>query len=441
MRRNQLHIRNSCVVAGIILLLFSATGCDMDFTNPNAASEEQVLTTREGISAYAVGLQQYYATSAMWYIVLAPGVTSREVACARSFSWRILLEEGGPGLTTDNGEVLELWARLYHVVGMAEGLTENAPKVGLPSGTQSGILALANLFKAMSLGYIAQAWEQAPVNIEKRSKAEYKPRQEVFLESIRLLDEALQLINTTPPSSEFNSSILGSGFNLTNTIHAYRARFNLLAGRYQEALNAANLVNLTAKSVFNYTDRSTNPIYNQVVINKYYAPLDNMGVPAAEAGDGRLAFFLKSANKLSVPKNYPIDDIKGFFDEITKQIPAYLPGEMRLIKAEAYVRLGNPAAAIDEINAIRTKTIAQDPFGIGASLPAYSGATTTSDLLTEIYRQRCAELYLTGMRWEDSRRFGRPGPSSASPERNRDFYPYPMQERNNNPHTPPDPGI
>lgn len=441
MKRNHKRIRDSILVVGIVLFMFSATTCDMDFTNPNAASVNQVLTTSEGIIADAVGMQQYYATTAMWYIILAPGVTAHEVACNRTFTWRIMLEDGGTGLTTDNGEVLELWSRLNHVVGMAAGLTNNASNVGLAEGTKSGILALANLFKAMSLGYLIQAFERAPIDVDLDGKAQFKPREEVLTEAIRLLDDAIQLITTTPPSSEFTSKILGSGFDLTNTIHAYRARYNLLAGRYQEALSAANMVNLTAKSVFTYTDRSNNPIYTQLVINKYYAPLDNMGTPLIAANDGRLAFYLIPANLLSAPKNYPVDNIKGFFNLITGPIPVYLPGEIRLIKAEANVRLGNPTAAVAEINAIRTKTPSQDPFGIGASLPAYSGQTTTAALLTEIYSQRCAELYLTGMRWEDSRRLGRPSPNDANPERNRNFYPYPFQERSNNANTPPDPGI
>jgi hypothetical protein len=64
---------------------------------------------------------------------------------------------------------------------------------------------------------------------------------------------------------------------------------------------------------------------------------------------------------------------------------------------------------------------------------------TSSALLTEIYRQRAAELYLQGLRWEDSRRLGRPGPPTSLDERNRNFWPYPDQERRNNPNTPANP--
>ncbi|MDZ7682937.1 MAG: hypothetical protein U5J63_14780 [Fodinibius sp.] len=57
-------------------------------------------------------------------------------------------------------------------------------------------------------------------------------------------------------------------------------------------------------------------------------------------------------------------------------------------------------------DALRTKQPSQDPFGLGADLPAYSGPETDEALFEEIYQQRSAELYLTGMRFEDMRRLG-----------------------------------
>jgi hypothetical protein len=112
---------------------------------------------------------------------------------------------------------------------------------------------------------------------------------------------------------------------------------------------------------------------------------------------------------------------------------------MILIRAEAHVRLHEFGSAVAEIDSIRTKTAAQDPLGLGADLPSYSGAETEEALLTEIYRQRAAELYLQGLRLEDSRRLGRPGPPASLEERNRNYYPYPDQERRNNPNTPANP--
>jgi hypothetical protein len=62
-------------------------------------------------------------------------------------------------------------------------------------------------------------------------------------------------------------------------------------------------------------------------------------------------------------------------------------------------------------------------------------------VLLEILRNRDIELAFQGFRLADSRRFGRPGPGSTSAERNRNFYPYPRTERENNSSTPADPAL
>ena len=67
------------------------------------------------------------------------------------------------------------------------------------------------------------------------------------------------------------------------------------------------------------------------------------------------------------------------------------------------------------------------------------------ELLEEIYKNRSIELFLTGMRFEDSRRFhpnfAVPSAANTTNERNRNFYPYPSIERENNKNTPSDPSI
>jgi len=424
------------LISSLILLLL-ISGCSLNIENPNSPTEEKAVTTKDGIFSIAVGLQQFWATSALGSIILTTGVTSRELAINTTFYNLIELEAGGSSLPNTNTNVAGLWSNLYRVIYMADLLINNAPNVPMEEGTRSGIMALAYLFKAMALGNLAQNFEKLPLNATGTDV--FVDRQKAFTEAISLLNKALQTITTTPPSSEFSSKILGSGFDLINTIKAYKARYNLFAGFYQEAINSANEVNLTAKSVFSYSTLYPNPVYVNVNQLKYYAPRDSFGTPVTEANDKRLSFYLKPADRLSNPNGYKIDDLTGFFTSLTSPIPAYLPGEMNLIKAEAYIRLGDLSSAVNYINLVRTKKPSDDPFGVGADLPPYSGPVNTNALLEEVYRQRCAELFLMGLRLEDSRRLGRPGPPASLVERNRNFYPYPQNERINNPNTPADP--
>ncbi|WP_223860899.1 RagB/SusD family nutrient uptake outer membrane protein [Spirosoma validum] len=426
----------------LVIAALSMAGCKLDITNPNGPTDAQVLTTRDGMITLSIGMRQFYSTSGLESLILTPGTTAKEVKGITTFTNIQELEAGGTGLPTFNGNVLNLWLRLLRVMGMAEDIIANAPTVLAGDPTmRSGVMAHANLFKAMALGGLATAFEQMPLQTNRNGQVTFSDRKAALAEAIRLLDEAVTLVTATPPSATFASQVAGTDFDLINTIQAYRARYNLVAGNYAAALAAANAVNLSARSQFVYNTQSPNPIYQQVQISANYAPRANLGLPATpvESGDGRLAFYLTTPDK-SVGGE-ALKTLKGFFDAIDRPIPVYLPDEVRLIRAEALVRSnGDLNAAVTDINAVRTQRTG-DPFGVYPGLAAYSGAVTSDALLLEIYKQRGAELFLTGQRLEDSRRFGRPAPPTNLTERTRNFYPYPDQERLTNPATPADPAI
>ena len=82
--------------------------------------------------------------------------------------------------------------------------------------------------------------------------------------------------------------------------------------------------------------------------------------------------------------------MKGFAANTTSVYPIYYPGEMTLIKAEAYARQTVPdlVNALIELNKIVTKKAINDPLGIGADLPMMVGPFTQAQLLDQIYRHR-----------------------------------------------------
>ena len=428
--------------------LFLVSSCELEYVNPNAPSDAQVLSTREGMITLSIGMKQNYSTAALGELIYTTGATSRELKGVTTFTSVLEIEAGGTALPTFNGNIFRLWQRMYRVMGMAEDLIENAPTVlASDPATLSGVMAHAHLFKAMALGGLATGYEQFPIQTDVSGKAVFSPRAQGLTEAVRLLDAAAALLASTPPSAEFNTRVIGANFDLLSTINAYRARYNLMLGKNAEALAAANLVNLNTKSQFVYSSQSPNPIYQEILVSKNYSPRENFGLPASlfDAADGRLGFFLSTPN--STVGGETLKTLKGFFDAIDRPIPVYTPDEVRLMRAEALLRTnGSLDAALTDINAVRTQA-SGDPFGVHANLPAYSGPVTNADLLLEVYRQRSAELFLSGVRLEDSRRFGRPAPpTNLNPvpltfERNRNFYPYPDQERLTNPNTPADPAI
>ncbi len=445
------------MATGICAISLILSSCSLDYANPNAATEAQVLSTREGLLGLAIGMQQFYAangTGVLESYITRSGVTARELVVTTTFQNPLDLEVGGPAFPTENGDILAIWQRSYRVIGMADNIIANVPKltdVQLPPAVRSGTLALASLYKAMCLGHLVMYFEQAPIAVGTlAAPATFRNRADVLAEALRLLDDAARQIATTPPNPEFTNTVLARGVNLSTTIQAMRARFLLMAGRNADAIQAATAIPQAAASVSNFTfdaQQNRNPIFLSIVqAGSSYAPRDFFGVAGLDTNDQRLRFFMSPNARVGNASRLGADNlVVPFFATVDASIPVFRLGEMLLIRAEANARLGNLATAIEDINRIRTKIRTADPHGIGAALPAYSGAMTAEAVLNEIYAQRCVELYLTGMRMEDARRFGRPAPPTVpvfTSERNRNFYPYPSLERDNNrTNTPPDPAL
>jgi starch-binding outer membrane protein, SusD/RagB family len=434
------HIIFSTALAAMLL-----TSCQKEYLNPNAAPKEEVLKTADGLMALVVGTRREWsvgATGAYYNVVVCNALSTREMTVLNTGNGDLAsLEAGRTTLSPGNAVMANLWTGANLTKSYAQLLIDNAGAIG-EAGTRSGIQAYGHFYKALAIGTLCQFWEQVSTDVV--SSADYlagkrptfKDRAAALDEAITLLQQAETLVNTTPLSATFNTRV-GTDIDLKNALPALIARYSLMNGKLDQALAAANKVSATVVSTFKYDAVNQNPVFRSgLVSNNVVAGAINFGLTgaltpdtAAAARDARIAFYLGGAT---------LSRATGFFKSDLDAIPVYLPSEMTLIKAEVLARQNKVAEAIVELNKIRQKTA--DPLNVTARLAAYSGAQTQADVLTEIYRQRCIELYLTGMKLEDSRRFGRPSPTTTT-ERNRDFYPYPLIERDNNVNTPKDPTI
>ncbi|MBI3112630.1 MAG: RagB/SusD family nutrient uptake outer membrane protein [Ignavibacteriales bacterium] len=414
--------------------LLVAAGCELDQLNPNAPTEAQVLSTPEGIKALAVGLQAQYGEGVNENVEVSNFLTRWYATMPSSVLGLRELETGGSDVQGFNGTVNNMWSTHYRTIKSAEDLITNAPKVTLVDGTRSGIIALAKLYKAMSIGELIECYEQVPIEVTSSLTPTFANRTAALDYVISLLEQAQQEITATPPSADFNASILGIGFDLTNTIRAMIARYALIKGDHDKALSAANLVDLTkTSSIFYNSSTSRNPIYLITIQLVYYRPVRTWRTNA-EAGDGRVAYWVSPGTSNSFLSK-PVDDFNQFKTDNAK-FYVYLPGEITLIKAEAYARKNDLANALIELNKVRTK--ATDPAGIGAGLPPKTAATLPNQgaMLDEIFKQRQYELFITGLLLGDSRRFSKP-----QVDRTRNWLPFPDTERLSNPNTPTDPAF
>src|SRR5690349_18821275 len=151
------------ILLGAAALLLG--GCALDVTNPNAATEQAVLTSPAGLRAAGVGLEGRFGNS-LDHATWVPGVVSGELgtltnsqSTQRSFQ-RFATASLNTALDPTNLELLNFWSRQYAVVRAANDVLNNVDKVPLAPGTKLGLSALAKAMQAEALGTLASAWQQ-----------------------------------------------------------------------------------------------------------------------------------------------------------------------------------------------------------------------------------------------------------------------------------------
>lgn len=395
---------------GIAMLGLGIISCDLDLDNPNAPTEDEIVTSRDGIIAVAVGMQGQFAQSIDDWVVTNSLVTDEWGTRSPALISYISL------FTGDNFDesfdvVLQPYARTYQVVNSANIVLQGVNNLTLGVGLEAGLTALANLFKGMALGYAYQQYERLAVEVGP-SGSPTVPRAEVLDTVIVLLERARTAYNsvTAADLTEFNSRVLGPGINLPNTIDAMLARYYLFDGRFADAVAASDRVSQSVLSELRYPAPTVNPVRNLAFGLNYVAGLLRGWARQAQPGDRRVQYWLDTT-ATTLTANPPDTLLKPMrkYSGVNEPFPLYLPDEMKLIKAEALTRQGaaNYAAAGALVNEVRTDATAQvdEPT---AQLPPLlpTQLDSEAELLDAIAYERRYELFLQGLRWEDTRRLG-----------------------------------
>jgi len=433
-RKNMNKHLKHIAAAGLVTALL-ATGCKKDYENPNAATADQVYSSPKGLMGVSIGLQRLYTLgqgSTVYGLNTATGFVTNEVSLRNAGNIpELQFSTGGSAVDPTNNVLANIWSNANKIIYDANLVQASARGLG-DRGYASGLIAYTTVMEALALGSLSMYWERVPDTTG--SNVSFSPRVNGFRRAVAAIDAALAAVAANPISAGFNAD-MPAGHNLVNTLQALKARYALFAGDYNVALAAANAVDLTQRGMFNFDAANANPIFAAVTsTNNVYQPVDStLGLPASIAPDlaDRRVQFYTTINTAVAPRFR----LTAFYNTATSAIPIYYPGEVTLIKAECLARNNDLANAVVELNKVVTKTAAADPLGIGAQLPPVN-PTTQADVLEQIYRNRCIELYQSGLKLEDMRRFGRP-----VAERKRNFFPYPFRERDGNPNTPADPAF
>jgi hypothetical protein len=430
------NIYLSITALGLALMTF--TGCVKDYADPSRATEDKIGESTQGLTGVAVSLQSRYAAGRgnVYNTITISGFLANEITLLnQGNTGEFQLSVGGNTLDGGNTVITNLWSNSTKIIFDADYIISRINAVP-DKGYASGLLGYATIFKSLALGDLAAFWEKVPAS--SGQNVTFIARNEAYAKIIADIDRALSAISANAISPGFTSNI-PQGIDITNTLRALKARYALYAGNYPLALTTANDVDLSKKSVFLSNTINQNGIFGAVTsTNNLWQPIDDtFGLPAGlqpNAADKRISFYLSINNTIA-----PKWRMAGFASSLNAEWPIYLPGEMTLIKAEVLARRNTPVDldnALIELNKIQTKKASQDPLGVGADLPALVSPMTQAQLFTEIYKQRSIEMFISGQRLEDSRRFARP-----QAERKRNYVNYPFRERDQNPNTPADPAL
>lgn len=425
--KNNISTKITCLTLSLVLCLAS---CTKEYQDPSRAKTDVALGSQQGLTAVAIGLQRVYTlsrTGVMFSSIAANGFVTNEFRLLNSGNIpELQLSTGGSAVDGTNTILFNLWASANKIVYDADLVISNANNLGDKSYA-AGLIAYSSIFKALAIGNMAQFWEKIPDGTGKN--VAYITRAAGFNKAIAVLDNALTVIAANPISASFLNNV-PADVNIINTIHALKARYALFSGNYTLALTEANAVDLTKASFFKFDATSPNILFSIISSNNVFQPLnENLGLTGANVPDGadkRIPFYTLTAGSPATLR------MNGFAATTASPFPIYLPGEIILIKAEALARQPDLTSSLIELNKVVTKT--SDLFGVAAALPPLVGPYTQQQLLDLIYKHRSIELYASGLKIEDMRRFNQP-----LTDRKRNFFPYPFQERDNNTNTPADP--
>lgn len=419
-------------------LLVALASCKKNYTDPSGPSSSQALSTPNALTDVAVGLQNWYTAGRgglVYNTITADGLLTNQLYCVNAGNTdEAQLGNGGAAVLNTNGMVTGIWSVSNKIIYDANRVLAQVAKVVADKNYASGLTAYTSIFKAMAIADMATYWDHVPAGVgspTSDSSISFETAAQGYQDALKVINDALAAIAATPISATFQANTPNT-IDITNTLYALKARYSLFVGNYADALTAAQQVNRSVKSVFGYNSVVTNPIFTLATsTNNIFQPIDStMGLPIGlqpDAGDKREPFYI------AIGAN-PRYRLNGFFNTTTAPIPVYLPGEMMLIMAESYTRQGDLVNGANWLDSVVLKTPAKDPFGVGAGLATPVTYTDQDDLLNQIYKHRAIELFMSGLRLADERRFARP-----VAERKRTWLPYPFVERNGNSNTPPDP--
>ena len=449
--------RISYVIALLVAVFFVTflSGCDKDLSvlnnDPNNISQASIKTI-VGQQAVTIGIQSVVGD---WYA----GDRSRILSiwtrqmCAPSGLGRPQPTSWNNYIYTRGQDDVDsyIWEMGYDVVKLCNDVIDNAGSAGLSAGQQNLYVGMAKFYKALAFGELAAIYGSIPIETGVAVPT-FVTQAAAYAKVQSLLDEAIASFNAGTLTDTKDLNFHGDQAKWVAACHSLKARYFLHTLAYANALTqaqsgiTASANTVMAKWSTNSAEYSPwsffvqNEVGDPIRANKYLVDMLK-----SEPGDTRLAVDFNIGGTATSIVGFDVyADLSGTGDEliagnagelnhfgaVDASFPLISYEENVLIRAEATARTTGAAAAVADINLIRT----------AAGLTALTGAATTdvTACITEILKQKFCQLFLEGQAYHDMRRVhktdGRPLYRTGIPLR----LLYPDVEQKTNPNTPVD---
>lgn len=414
---------------------YNAPNVDGLLNNPDAG------TVNTAVVGLLVGARASVGTFGQTLGIFGREMYNLDQADARFvLSWLVEpLTPGGFGV--DIG-----WTNTYRQVLQVETILGAVEKVGNYTAAQKeGVKGFAKTMEALAF------WEQLRVRdtfgivltVDPTAKqlGEFVTKEAGYTRAVALLDEAATHLSNAGASFPFTLTSGFAGFNTPATFlrvnRALKARLEVERGRWQEAISALNASFLTtspataatlATGVYHvYSTASgdaVNPMFDPapralVAHPSFLADARRRADNSLDLRTSKVATSTTTLTSQGISSNTRLNLAA------TNVSPAALirNEELILLRAEANIGLGNRAAAIADLNVVRT---------VAGGLPPLD-ANFAGNLVDELLYERRYSLFGEyGHRWVDMRRYGRLAqlPKFAPSHRIYPIVPLPSDECN-----------
>jgi len=385
-----------------------------ELTIPSTLADLQAILDNDGVMVGTpvlgeLSADNFYLDSSIW--------SSLDTREKNTYTWV-------PDIFNGQGQVDDWnmpYKQVFYANTVLEGLT-GIPVDNTNADTWNGIRGAALFIRAYAFYNIAQVFAPVydsstaatdPGIVLRLSSAIKAPSvrasvQATYDRVISDLQESIRDLPAAFPTDKRNRPSKPASYALMARVYLSMRAYDL-AGRYADSClqlypslidyNMANIrkpipfTNLNAETI--YQSRFLD--YTQVLVGVIYpgCVVDSNLYRSYVANDlRRSAFYRINANGLP--------NIKGSYNGTIFPFSGLATDEVYLIRAECAARIGNLAAALQDLNALLVNR-----WKNGTFIPVT--ASSSQEALTKILQERRKELAFRGLRWTDLRRLNKEG--------------------------------